>query len=117
MKKLELRDGRAEDIRLQYAAIVESSNDAIIAKTLDGVISAWNPAAERIFGYMEHEAIGQPIAMIIPPELYDEEHDIRRRVRAGHGSSARCGSRDRWARSRRGLRLQRLRWSSSFSVC
>ena len=74
---------RAEEIRLRYAAIVESSDDAIIAKTLDGVISAWNAAAERMFGYTEREAIGQPITMIIPPELYDEERDILRRLRAG----------------------------------
>ena len=74
---------RAEEIRLRYAAIVESSDDAIIAKTLNGVISAWNAAAERMFGYTEHEAIGQPITMIIPQDLYDEEHDILRRLRAG----------------------------------
>ena len=74
---------RAEEIRLRYAAIVESSDDAIIAKNLDGVISAWNAAAERMFGYTEHEAIGQPITMIIPPDLHDEEHDILRRLRAG----------------------------------
>jgi PAS domain S-box-containing protein len=74
---------RAEDIRLRYAAIVESSDDAIIAKTLDGVISAWNAAAERMFGYTEHEAIGRPITIIIPPHLYHEEHDILRRLRAG----------------------------------
>jgi PAS domain S-box-containing protein len=74
---------RAEEIRLRYAAIVESSHDAIIAKDLDGVITAWNAAAERMFGYTEHEAIGQPIALIIPPDLCDEEHDILRRLRAG----------------------------------
>ena len=74
---------RAEEIRLRYAAIVESSDDAIIAKTLDGVISAWNPAAERMFGYTEREAIGQPITMIIPPDLHEEEHEILRRLRAG----------------------------------
>jgi PAS domain S-box-containing protein len=74
---------RAEEVRLRYAAIVESSDDAIVAKTLDGVISAWNASAERMFGYTEHEAIGQPITMIIPPDLYDEEHDILRRLRAG----------------------------------
>ena len=74
---------RAEEIRLRYAAIVESSDDAIIAKTLDGVISAWNAAAERMFGYTEHEAIGQPITMIIPPDLHEEERDILRRLRAG----------------------------------
>ena len=73
----------AEEIRLRYAAIVESSDDAIIAKTLDGVISAWNAAAERIFGYTEHEAIGQPITMIIPPDLHEEEHEILRRLRQG----------------------------------
>ena len=74
---------RAEEIRLRYAAIVESTDDAIIAKTLDGVISAWNGAAERMFGYTEHDAIGQPITMIIPPDLYAEERDILRRLRAG----------------------------------
>ena len=74
---------RAEEIRLRYAAIVESSDDAIIAKTLDGVISAWNPAAERMFGYTEREAIGQPITMIIPPDLHEDEHEILRRLRAG----------------------------------
>jgi PAS domain S-box-containing protein len=74
---------RAEEIRAQYAAIVESSVDAIIAKNLDGVISAWNAAAEQMFGYTEHEAIGQPITMIIPPDLHDEAHDILRRLRAG----------------------------------
>ena len=77
------RPTRAEEIRLRYAAIVESSDDAIIAKTLDGVISAWNPAAERLFGYTEHEAIGQPITMIIPPDLHEEEHEILSRLRAG----------------------------------
>ncbi len=74
---------RAEQLRLRYAAIVESTDDAIIAKDLDGVIVAWNAAAERMFGYPEHEAIGQPITMIIPPDLLDEEHDILRRLRAG----------------------------------
>jgi PAS domain S-box-containing protein len=74
---------RAEEIRAQYAAIVESSDDAIIAKDLDGVISAWNAAAERMFGYTAHEAIGQPIRTIIPPDLCDEELDVQRRLRAG----------------------------------
>jgi PAS domain S-box-containing protein len=73
----------AEEIRLRYAAIVESSDDAIVAKTLDGVISAWNAAAERMFGYTEREAIGQSITTIIPPDLHDEERDILRRLRAG----------------------------------
>jgi PAS domain S-box-containing protein len=73
---------RAEEIRLRYAAIVASSDDAIIAKTLDGVISAWNAGAERMLGYTQHEAIGQPITMIIPPELHEEEYRILSRLRA-----------------------------------
>ena len=77
------RPTRAEEICLRYAAIVESSDDAIIAKTLDGVISAWNPAAERLFGYTQYEAIGQPITMIIPPDLHEEEYEILSRLRAG----------------------------------
>ena len=52
-------------------------------RNLDGVISAWNAAAERMFGYTEREAIGQPITTIIPPDLHDEEHGILRRLRAG----------------------------------
>ena len=75
---------RAEELRLHHAAIVESSNDAIVvSKNLEGVISGWNVAAQRMFGYAEDEAIGRPITMIIPPELRDEENDILRRVRAG----------------------------------
>ena len=62
----------AEEIRLRYAAIVEFSDDAIIAKTLNGVISAWNPGAERLFGYTQYEALGQSITMIIPPDLHEE---------------------------------------------
>jgi PAS domain S-box-containing protein len=74
---------RAEAIQAQYAAIVDSLGDAIIAKDLDGVIWAWNAAAERMFGYAAHEAIGQSIRTIIPPDRYDEEQDIQERVRAG----------------------------------
>src|SRR4029077_14081758 len=63
--------------------IVESSDDAIIARNLEGVISAWNTGAQRMFGYTEAEAIGQPITIIVPPAWRDEEKDILRRVRAG----------------------------------
>jgi PAS domain S-box-containing protein len=76
---------RAEEAQLRHAVIVESSNDAIVSKNLEGVISAWNAAAQRMFGYTEAEAIGQPITMIIPPELRDEENDLLKRVRAGEG--------------------------------
>ena len=74
---------RAEELRAQYAAIVESSHDAIITKDLDGVIGAWNAAAERMFGFTERESIGRPITIIVPPELHDEELDILRRLRGG----------------------------------
>jgi PAS domain S-box-containing protein len=65
------------------AAIVESSDDAIVSKTLEGRILSWNAGASRIFGYTAAEAIGQPITMIIPPELHDEERQILDQVRRG----------------------------------
>jgi len=65
------------------AAIVSSSDDAIISKTLDGVITSWNASAERLFGYTTDEAIGQPMTLIIPLERRDEENEILRRIRAG----------------------------------
>src|SRR5258705_982766 len=65
------------------AAIVESSDDAIISKDLNGVISSWNKGAERLFGYMAEEAIGQPVTMLIPPDRFDEEPSILERVRSG----------------------------------
>ena len=71
------------DLRSRLAAIVDSSNDAIISKNLDGVISTWNLAAQRLFGYSEAEAIGQPITIIIPADLHDEEKDLLGRVRVG----------------------------------
>jgi PAS domain S-box-containing protein len=74
---------RAEEDRLQLAAIVASSDDAIISKSLQGVISSWNSGAHRIFGYTEAEAVGQPITLIIPKELHNEEDEILRRLTAG----------------------------------
>jgi len=67
----------------RLAAIVESSEDAIVSKTLEGRIQSWNTGAERIFGYTAAEAIGQPIAIIIPSDLRDEELNILERVRRG----------------------------------
>lgn len=64
-------------------AIVESADDAIISKTLNGIITSWNGAAERIFGYTAEEAIGKPILIIIPPELQSEETHILSKIRAG----------------------------------
>ena len=59
---------RAEEARARLAAIVEFSDDAIIGKTLDGIITSWNPGAEKLFGYTAAEAIGKPMLMFIPPE-------------------------------------------------
>jgi PAS domain S-box-containing protein len=73
----------AEEARFKYAAIVESSEDAIISKNLDAVIVGWNAGAERIFGYCEAEVVGQPITILIPPDLHDEEKNILERLRAG----------------------------------
>ena len=74
---------RQEEALLRLAAIVESSDDAIISKDLNGVITSWNAGAQRIFGYAEAEAVGQQITIIIPPELRNEETEILRRLRAG----------------------------------
>jgi len=71
-----------EDL-LRHAAIVESSQDAIISKSLQGAIRTWNAGARQMFGYTEEEAIGQSIFMCVPSELYDEEKEILRRLAAG----------------------------------
>jgi len=76
---------RAEEVRFRHSAIVESSEDAIISKNLDAVIVSWNAGAQRIFGYTEAEAVGQPITILIPPELQDEEKKILEKLRAGEG--------------------------------
>src|SRR5436305_2956007 len=71
---------RADDY---LASIVDSSSDAIIAKRLDGRITAWNPAAERMFGYTAAEIIGKPVAILFPHDLLPEEGDIMARITAG----------------------------------
>ena len=73
----------AEVTGLLLAAIVESSDDAIISKDLNGVISSWNKGAERLFGYTAEEAIGQPVTMLIPEDRFDEEPSILERIRSG----------------------------------
>ena len=67
----------------RLAAIVTSADDAILSKTLNGVITSWNPGAERMFGYSAEEMIGQPILRLIPSELQAEEAEILMRLRAG----------------------------------
>jgi PAS domain S-box-containing protein len=72
-----------EEASSRLAAIVESSDDVIISKDLNGTITSWNVAAERIFQYSAKEAVGQHITLIIPPELRDEETLIIKRIRNG----------------------------------
>ena len=74
---------RAEQATLLLAAIVESSHDAIVSKSLDGVITSWNKGAERLFGYSAEEAVGQNITLIIPPERRDEERTIVEQLTRG----------------------------------
>jgi PAS domain S-box-containing protein len=74
---------RNEEAAQQLAAIVESSDDAIVGNGLDGVITSWNRGAERIFGYLTGEAIGNPITILIPPNRQKEEQTIMQRIRRG----------------------------------
>jgi PAS domain S-box-containing protein len=67
---------RVEAVRAHFAAIVEASADAIIGKTLDGIITSWNPGAEMLFGYSAQEVLGKPMLLLIPPERVAEEKDV-----------------------------------------
>lgn len=72
-----------DEARLRLAAIAESSNDAIVGKDLDGIVTAWNRAAEALFGYTAEQIIGRPITIIVPPDRIEEENSILERVRRG----------------------------------
>ena len=74
---------QAEEASLRLAAIVASSEDAIVSKSLDGVVTSWNTAAERMFGYRAEEMIGQPILRLLPDDRHDEEQKILERLRRG----------------------------------
>jgi two-component system sensor histidine kinase UhpB len=74
---------REEMLSARLAAIVDSSDDAIVSKTLDGIITSWNRAAERLFGYSAAEAVGQHIFLIIPEDRRAEENDVLARLRRG----------------------------------
>ena len=74
---------RASEMSGRLAAIVESSDDAVVGKTLDGIVTSWNLGAERVFGYTAEDMIGQSIMKLIPPDRADEEPEILRRIRAG----------------------------------
>jgi len=67
----------------RLSAIVESAEDAILAKDLNGVITDWNSGAERLFGYVADEVVGKPVTILIPPDRLDEEPEILRRIRRG----------------------------------
>ncbi len=75
---------QAEEKQAILAAIVNSSDDAIISKTLDGIITSWNYAAQKMFGYTNAEAIGRHISLIIPPERIQEETVIINNIRSGN---------------------------------
>jgi diguanylate cyclase (GGDEF)-like protein/PAS domain S-box-containing protein len=71
------------DVKSLLAAVVESSDDAILTKTLDGIILSWNAAAEHMYGYTAEEAIGRPIYMLVPPDRYHEVRQILGRIKLG----------------------------------
>ena len=74
---------RIEKVLRHFAAIVETTDDAVISKDLNGIITSWNNAAERLFGYKAQEVIGKPISILIPPDRFDEEPAILKRLRRG----------------------------------
>lgn len=74
---------QAEIIRNRLSAIVDSSDDAIISKDLNAIITSWNKGAERLFGYKANEAIGRPVTMLIPPDRINEETEILGRLKRG----------------------------------
>ena len=74
---------QAEKALRHLAAIVETTDDAVISKDLNGIITSWNPAAERLYGYKAAEMIGKPVANLVPPEWPDEEPKILARIRRG----------------------------------
>ena len=74
---------KTEEKNLQLAAIIESSDDAIISKTLDGTITSWNTGAEKMYGYSKEEAVNQPISIIVPPEHLNETREILQKIRDG----------------------------------
>lgn len=78
-----VRIGDPENAAYWLGAIVETADDAIVTKSLEGTITSWNRGAERIFGYTSDEAIGQPVSMLIPEEFHDEEPSIIAKLRRG----------------------------------
>lgn len=83
LKLCDAEQKKTGDLRNRLAAIVDSSDDAIISKDLNGIITSWNKSAERIFGYKLEEIVGKPITLLIPPELRSDEVRILANIRAG----------------------------------
>jgi PAS domain S-box-containing protein len=77
---------RDQEAQARLAAIIHSSDDAIISKTLEGTITSWNPGAQKLFGYSAEEALGKPMTMLIPPERVHEEHEILARISRGEAT-------------------------------
>jgi PAS domain S-box-containing protein len=81
---IDVNDRKRADISAQrLASIVEFSDDAIVSKDLNGIITSWNRGAERLFGYTEQEVIGKPVTILMPPDRINEEPEILERVRRG----------------------------------
>ena len=77
---------RESEPRMRFlASTVENSDDAIVSKSLDGIITSWSKGAERVFGYAAEEAIGQPITIVIPKDRQNEEREILTHIRRGEG--------------------------------
>jgi PAS domain S-box-containing protein len=74
---------RAAEAQAQLAAIVQSSHDAIVSRTLDGVVTNWNPGAEALYGYTPADMMGEPVDALVPPDRREEEAEIRARVARG----------------------------------
>jgi PAS domain S-box-containing protein len=74
---------QAEDVHSHLAALVESSNDAIIGTTVHGEITSWNPSAERIYGYKAEEMVGRPLSLLVPPDSPDQIPQIMEHLRHG----------------------------------
>ena len=82
-KEVEAAPREGEERLRWLASIVESSDDAIISKTLDTIITSWNKGAERMFGYTAEEAVGKPVTILIPPDRQHEERTILERIGRG----------------------------------
>ena len=74
------------DVRSRLAAIVDSSDDAILSKTLDGTVVSWNRGAERLYGYTAEEIVGRPISVLVPPDRRGEVADILEKISRGCAS-------------------------------